>query len=85
MYFIFSYIFITLYMYIYYLTLLARRAYIYARNYFLSPRRAYNYTARVKGSMLLPPLLTLVSFSCVVGVRHIPLDVAIAVSVRFAT
>ena len=33
--------------------------------------------------MLLQPLLTLVSFSCVVGARHIPLDLAIAASVLF--
>ena len=66
------------------LTLLARRAYISARNYFLSPRRAY-ISARVTASMLSPPLLTLVSFSSVVGARRIPLDVATAASVRFAT
>ena len=66
------------------LTLLVQRAYISARNYFLSPRRAY-ISARVTASMLLLPLLTLVSFSCVVGARNIPLDLAIAASVRFAT
>ena len=58
------------------LTLLARRAYISARNYFLSPRRAY-ISARIRASMLLPPLLTLVSLNCIVGARHIPLVVAI--------
>ena len=69
-----------------------RGIYIYLHvitcNYFLSPRQAY-ISARIMASMLLPPLLTLVltlvSFSCVVGARHIPLDLAIAASVRFAT
>ena len=66
------------------LTLLARRAYISARNYFLSPRRAY-ISACITASMLLQPLLTFVSFSCVVGSRRIPLYVARAASERFAT
>ena len=43
-------------------------------------------SARLRASMLLPPLLTLVTFSCVVDARHnIPFDVAIAAGVRFAT
>ena len=67
-----------------FLALLALRAYISARNYFLSPWRAY-ISACVTASILSPPLFTFVSFSCVVGSRRIPLYVATAASVRFAT